>query len=239
MTCQIAVAGNGTPAGCRVDTGGEMVGAGFARMAANDPAHARAVFDSVLDNTPDPVARRDIARGMAQSMQQETMHQLCETPDGRAMLERAHGELQADPSEWASAAIDSTLKSANLKGTAEFKGLDPQSRQRVPDRIDTQWADPSAVDSAVALAKSQGFQAATQATRKEMLSSLQQTSAISSLSTAQGTAKQKAPERNKPDTEAKRKHALAEFEKHHLRHWHREWKYIFDPGSQTWSVMAK
>jgi len=209
-------------------------------MAGDDPAHARAEFDSVLDNTPDPAARRDVARAMSQAMPQETMHRLCETPDGRAMLERAHTELQTDPNEWASTAIDSTLKRADLNGTEAFKALDSESQQRVLDQVGTHWADPSAIDSTIALAKSKGFQDATPAMRKEMLLSLQQTSPTGSTSTAQGAGKQGTSDRAKADAEARRNHPnLAYYQKHHLQHWHRQWKYIFDPCSQAWSVVAK
>jgi len=109
----------------------------------------------------------------------------------------------------------------------------------VIDRIDTHWADPAAVDSTIALAKSQSFQAATPATRKEMLSSLQQSSAISSLNTSYDSRKPGASDKSKRDADSTRKHGHDGQQKHNLHHWHREWKYIFDPCSQTWSVMAK
>jgi hypothetical protein len=216
-----------------------MVGAGFARMAANDPSHARVLFDSVLDNTPDPIARRDIARGMSQSMPQETMQSLCGTRDGCAMLERARAELQADPNEWASAAVDSTLKGAGLKHNEAFKALDPESQRRVTDRIGLHWANTSVVDSTIALAQSPGFQAATPGTRKEMLSALEQTSATGSLGAAKGAHREQPLDRKGSGAEGKGNKDHLVHGKHLPDHWHHHWSAEYDPGSQAWSLVVR
>jgi hypothetical protein len=197
------------------------------------------VFDSVLDNTPDPVARRDIARGMSQSMPQETMQSLCETRDGCAMLERARSELQADPNEWASAAIDSTLKGAGLKQNEAFKALDPESQRCVTDQIGLHWANTSVVDSTIALVRSPAFRAATPGKRKEMLSALEQTSATGSLSAAKVAGGEGALDRKGSGAEGKGNKGHLVHGKHRPDHWHHHWSAEYDPGSQAWSLVAR
>jgi hypothetical protein len=162
---------------CRQDTDGVGVGTQLAGAAATDPAKARAVFDQAMDKTPAGAERREIARGLVQTMNYQELRQLAGTPDGRAMLERARTELkgshQADD-KTAATRIDTALKAADLQNDPGFKKLDTAGQGRVLDAIGRQEDHPKAVDNLVALAKTPAFQGAAAGTQTALLDALAQ-----------------------------------------------------------------
>jgi hypothetical protein len=163
---------------CHRDTSGEAAGKDVASLALSDPAQARALFDLLMNALADPVARRGVARAFAQALPHDLLRRLAESTDGRALLEGARNELKSDlgddTNEWASAQIDSALKSAALRSDPAFQNLDPATQQDVLARVDYPFAKPEAVDNCIALAKSPAFQAASPPLRKELLAALAQ-----------------------------------------------------------------
>jgi hypothetical protein len=164
--------------GCAANTDGVAVGTKIGGMALGDPAQARQVFEKVMDKTSDADERREVARGLGQSMPPDLLRRLAETPDGRAMLARALAELNGDlgrnGNEWAANQIGTAIKTADFKGSEEFKALDPATQQSLLGSLGVPLTSPAVIDNLIALAKSAGFQAATPATRKELLSALAQ-----------------------------------------------------------------
>jgi hypothetical protein len=162
---------------CRQDTDGVGVGTQLAGAASSDPAKARAVFDKTMDKTPAGAERREVARGLVQTMNYQELRQLAGTPDGRAMLERARTELKGShqgDDKTAATRIDTALKGAELQNDPGFKKLDAAGQQQVLDAIGRQEDHPKAVDNLVALAKTPAFQAAAPATRTALLGALSQ-----------------------------------------------------------------
>jgi hypothetical protein len=163
---------------CHRDTSGEAAGKDVASLALHDPAQARKLFDLLMNALADPVARRGVARAFAQALPHDLLRRLAESTDGRALLEGARAELKSDlgddTNEWASAQIDSALKSAALRSDPAFQNLDPATQQDVLARVDYPFAKPEAVDNCIALAKSPAFQAASPPLRKELLAALAQ-----------------------------------------------------------------
>lgn len=168
------------------NTDGEAVGAAIDGMASRDPAQARQIFEKVMEQTPDADERREVARGIAQSLRNDQLRGLAETPDGRKLLERASAELKADlgdhRNEQGRTQIGNAIKAADLKNSAAFKTLDPATQANVLARIGSPTASAAQVDNIVALAKSAGFQAVPPATRKELLSAQAQNGKDSILS---------------------------------------------------------
>jgi hypothetical protein len=162
---------------CHQDTDGVGVGMQLAGAAASDPTQARAVFDKAMDKTPQAGERREIARGLVQTLNAQELRQLASTPDGRAMLERAHTELKTShhgDDKTAATRINSALKAADLQNDPGFKKLDAVGQGRVLDEIGRQEDKPKAVDNLVALAKTPAFQAAPEATRTALVDTLAQ-----------------------------------------------------------------
>lgn len=165
---------------CHKDTDGTAVGRDIAAIAKTDPAQARRVLDKVQTKTPDAEERREVARGLVEGLSHEQMRQLEESANGKAMLESARKELAAGNGESGGAdqkavtRIDSAQKAAELKESPEFKNLDPTTQQRVLDQIGRQEGDAAAVDNTIALVKSPGFQAASAATRAQLLAAQEQ-----------------------------------------------------------------
>ena len=157
---------------CHKDTDGEAVGRDIAALALRDPAKARAVFDKVMEKTPDAGERREVARGLGQALPQDLLRRLGENADGHAMLDKARSELKVDPNEWASTQIDTALKTADVENTEEFKALDPATQKSLLAYLGLPMTRPATVDNLIALAKSAGFQAASPATRSELLAAM-------------------------------------------------------------------
>ncbi len=171
--CAVSLPGVGG-IGCHKDTDGVAVGRDIAAIAKTDTAQARMVADKAQNKTADPAERREVARGLAEGLSHEEMRQVAGSANGKAMLNSARAELAGDAGDKTNQAaitrIDSALKAAELKNSAEFKKLDPATQQQALDQISKQQADPAAVDNTIALTKSAGFQAASPATRAELLS---------------------------------------------------------------------
>jgi hypothetical protein len=175
--CAVSLPGVGG-IGCHKDTDGVAVGRDIAAIAKTDPAQARMVLDKTQAKTPDAAERREVARGVVEGLSHEQARDLAASANGKATLDSARAELAADAGDKANQAaitrIDSALKAAELKNSAEFKNLDPATQKSALDQISQQQADPAAVDNTIALVKSPGFQAASPATRGELLSAQKQ-----------------------------------------------------------------
>lgn len=157
---------------CRTSTDGEAIGRDIGALALREPARAREVFAQALVQAPTADDRREIARGLGQSMPQGLLATLAGNADARAMLEAARGELKHHAGDWAATQIDAALKTVDLKGSAEFGKLDAASQQRVLGTIGYPGASTATIDNVIALAKSGGFQAASPPTRKALLDAL-------------------------------------------------------------------
>jgi len=174
-TCEIRFSGGGVVADCHAfEAGGREIAA----TAVSDPKLARMTFDNMLTALGDADQRRDLARGLAQSLPMSLMSQLAESTEGRVLLTRALGELTSDLSRadnrQAVEQITTALKIGSLKQSAEFKNLDPTSRQTILDTLNYPLGSSDAADNLIALAKSPGFQAASPDTRKALLSALRE-----------------------------------------------------------------
>src|SRR5215470_16946750 len=92
-TCEVRFAGGGVTLDCHAFEAG---GRDLAATAVSDPKLARMTFENMLSVLGDADQRRDLARGLAQSLPMSSMSQLAESTDGRALLTRALGELTTD-----------------------------------------------------------------------------------------------------------------------------------------------
>ena len=157
-TCIVQNTGIGSSPECHDQNSGENAGSGIASIALQDPSRARQMFESVLKAMSDSWARRDLARGLAETLAPPAMSKLAETKDGRAMLERALAELKGNHGEaandWLADQIQATLQMTDLKGSDAFKRLDPASQQYLLTLLGMPWTTthPTAASNLIALA---------------------------------------------------------------------------------------
>ena len=179
-TCIVQGTGFWSSPECHDQNSGENAGSGIAGIALQDPSRARQMFDSVLKVMSDPWARRDLARGLAETLTLSEMSKLAETKDGRAMLERALAELKGNhgeaANEWLADQVQATLQMTDLKGNDAFKRLDPANQHYVLTLLGLPWTttNPTAASNLIALACSAGFGAASPQTRVALVRGLWQ-----------------------------------------------------------------
>jgi hypothetical protein len=161
---------------CGTETDGAKVGKEVAALAKTEPAYARAVFDKAMDKLPSAEDRKELAHGLADGLSHDELKAMAGTTQGRAMLDRAASELNAgspsDADKQAATRIESARKAADLSRSEAFKKLDASTQMQVLDQIKNHETDAAAVNNVVALVQSAGFRAASPATQKALLQSL-------------------------------------------------------------------
>jgi LysM domain len=165
----------------------DALGKELADMAKKDPAAGAKQADAVL-NKLGSGDRDDVSEAMTKNMSHADLKKLAGTPEGKALMDRMHGEMK---SGWTTegehtqmARLESAKTAVNLEADPKFQALSENTRKDVLSAMERGENNSDVTKNIAELSTTPGFEKLSETSRKDLIDAMEKKGAGTHVSGA-------------------------------------------------------